>query len=335
MKIHIENPVHFDSLAEVKRFFIFGQSEFADQIHLLLASRFPGRFYGFLCDSPNSERHHNSAFSFRFWKENIHLLGEGDYIFLAWRNKHIEKAFARTGARLGLPFNIRTIYATYETPTFLKFCQKYSKDMDIALDVGGNTGLTSAMLANYCNHVHVFEPNPDLKAVIEQTTSGLSNISIHMKAVSNVQATVQIFPVGPNNTSMVAKDKSNPFKVQSITLDNFCEQEKLQPSVIKVDVEGVDGEVILGARQVIKKNLPLLFFEHPLANANIYNTQLDIAKEALDFLNTHYTLLSYPTMDQLYEQVVDELPLDVFFARYGHYPVNVAGIPKAKRAPTS
>lgn len=328
MTIRIENPVHFDALKDINRFFIFGHTDFADQTHLLLASRFPCKFYGFISDNPRNDRHPNSAFSFRYWKDNLHLFAEGDYVFLIGRNREFEQYLSERGVRMGLPFNIRTIYATYETPTFLQFCHTYLKGAGIALDVGGNTGLTAAMLANYCKHVHVFEPNPEMEPVIKATNAGLDNISLHMKAVSNVEGIVNIYSVGTHNTSMVAQDKSDPIKVPCIRIDDFCQEQNIKPQVIKVDVEGVDGEVILGAQKIIETCRPHIFIEHPLANAATYETQRENAETAMAFLDERYQLLAYPTMDQLYDQVALGMPLEQFKKRHGHYPVNVAGIPK-------
>ncbi|MDJ0835079.1 MAG: FkbM family methyltransferase [Acidobacteriota bacterium] len=328
MNPNLENPVDFDQLEDRKRFFIFGNDDIRDKLHPMLCARFPTRFYGFLTEKRVDERHADSAYSFRYWEEALPLLGPGDYVFITRVIDEVMEGLVDRGVRIGLPFNIRTIYATYETPTFLHFCKTWLNGRGIALDIGGNTGLTGAMLAGFCEHVHIFEANPEMERAIHGTVCGLNNISVIMKAVSRTSGTAVIYPVGTNNTSMVARDKVDPVRVPCTSIDDFCREEKVVPAVIKIDVEGVDGEVILGAERTIAAHRPLLFLEHPLANAQVYNTDLELAEEALALLRQTHRLLAYPTMDQLLPAEAMGMPLERFLGEHTYYPVNVAAIPK-------
>jgi FkbM family methyltransferase len=325
----LENPTDFEELDEVKRFFIFGDLAPRDQIQLLLASRFPGKFHGFLSSIRTQDRHPHSAFSIRHWRDALPRLGPGDFVFLTQGHPALQEALESQQVRFGYPFNITSIYSTYETPTFRHFCRTYLKGKDgIALDIGGNTGLTGTMLAACCRHVYIFEANPEMRQAILDTTVGHPNVTVIMEAVGRSSGTISIYPAGTNNTSAVAHDKSHPLAVPCTSLDDFCRSARVAPTVIKIDVEGLDGEVILGAAETILARKPLLFFEHPLFNASSYDIDLAQARASLAFLEESYDLLAYPTMDQLCPAEALGMPLRDFQDLQGELPCNVAAVPR-------
>ena len=52
--------------------------------------------------------------------------------------------------------------------------------------------------------------------------------------------------------------------VKTRTLDSFLKNKRLPVSLIKIDVEGDELNVLKGARETIRKNLPDIFIElHP------------------------------------------------------------------------
>ncbi len=324
----MESINYFEQVEDVSRFFIFGAHAYQDYIQLMIAARFPGRFFGYLSDVPSEERHPRSAYRYRHWQECLARLGKGDYVFMLQGHRELEWALRDKGVRYGLPYNIVQIHQSYETPTFLHFCRTYLTQKVTALDVGGNTGLTGAMLTSFCQHVYIFEANPQMESAIRGTVYGHGNVTVVMKAVSSHSGAINIYPVGVNNTSAVAQDKSNPTQVPCVTLDAFCQENGVEPGMIKIDVEGLDAEVILGSALIIEKHRPLVFFEHPLYNAADYHTDIKVARVSLAFLERFYDLLAYPTLDQLYDRVAIGMPLGEFERCYGELPVNVAAIPK-------
>jgi FkbM family methyltransferase len=50
-------------------------------------------------------------------------------------------------------------------------------------------------------------------------------------------------------------------RVESETVDHFCEQKKVQPSFLKIDVEGAESSVVRGAMQTIRTALPGMYLE--------------------------------------------------------------------------
>jgi FkbM family methyltransferase len=332
MTTALENVTDLDQLTEVKRFFVYGSLEVGDRIQAMVAARFPGTFYGFITDRRSSTgRHSHSAYSIRFWKDILARFEPGDFVFMTQGgNPEFEAGMMAQGIRFAQPFNLVSVYQTYETPTFLRFCRTcLGAGAGIALDVGGNTGLTGAMLASYCRHVYIFEGNPALGQAIADTTAGCGNVTILLQAVARASGQLTLYPAGTNNMSAVARDRSDPLVVPCVALDDFCREHGLVPAVLKIDVEGVDAEVILGAARTIEAHRPPIFFEHPLVNADAYDTDLAVARESLSFLERFYHLAAYPALDQLLPVEALGAPLAGFHERYGCLPVNVAALPRS------
>ena len=60
------------------------------------------------------------------------------------------------------------------------------------------------------------------------------------------------------------KNITNKRYIPSITLDQFCRDKKILPDIIKVDIEGSEIEMLIGAKKVIKKSRPIIFLSyHP------------------------------------------------------------------------
>ena len=324
----IESPAILEELNAVDRFFIFGDSDKVEKIQFILVGRFPGKFYGFLSDAPRNERHRASKFNLRYWKDALTGLESGDLVFMAQRDHEVETELAAQGVRMARHHNLLSIYGTYEAPTLLTFCRTYIKDKGIALDIGGNTGLTGALLSKFSEHVHIFEANRAMEPFLHETNEGNENITLHFKAVCETTGHVKIYDVGPNNTSMVPRDKRNPVEVPSISVDDFCRDNEIEPHLIKIDVEGVDCEVILGARETIAAHHPFLFFEHPLHMARTYDPNRDIIDRALAFLAQHYDLFAFPHLDQFCPARASNMPLDEFRRAFNIWPTNVGAVPK-------
>src|SRR5262249_40284913 len=68
----------------------------------------------------------------------------------------------------------------------------------------------------------------------------------------------------------------------SVTLDQFCSERNITPDVIKIDVEGAEVRVLLGAGNVLARSRPVLLCEiHPqqMANCGSSLTELESFRE--------------------------------------------------------
>ena len=112
---------------------------------------------------------------------------------------------------------------------------------------------------------------------IEETSSNFlenirinesDNITLVSKALSDKVETVTFrIPDSKSNHSVASMmwHKSNKntiaFKLQTYVLDDMHEYKDLSPSVIKIDVEGAEGKVVLGMKNLISRCRPIIYIE--------------------------------------------------------------------------
>lgn len=162
-------------------------------------------------------------------------------------------------------------------------------------DVGASTGEWSALAASIVGseNTHVFEPNKAAWAEIEQTFS-LNSLpppaGMFMGFAANTDSYSEetrkgiLSPLWPAKTKGEAKFE-NLFErpdLPAIKLNTYCELLKVKPSVIKIDVEGAEGEVLRGSDQVLKHIRPVLFVSlHPDMVLNFGDTRNDLLQWVL------------------------------------------------------
>lgn len=178
--------------------------------------------------------------------------------------------------------NIKNIYGiersilldTYE-PDLIKTIRQNVKPNMIAFDVGANVGPISFLLADIVGpggRVFSFEPgknifnrfldniaiNPETKSVIAPKNIGLADKEGELVyyELAHARGNAALHP--PDGTWQ-------PFdshKVQVTTIDSFVKSHSV-PHVdfIKIDTEGMEYEIILGAKDTIKSFLPIICFE--------------------------------------------------------------------------
>ena len=143
-------------------------------------------------------------------------------------------------------------------------------------DVGANVGLYSWEVREVSPHrkILAFEPDPENIKLLEKTLNGANfqNVEIYKCALSNQLTEISFFQdTLTSATGCVAgKDKpwieqylnssANEIRVKTETLDSVIIQD-MTPSLIKIDVEGHEIEVLQGGRNTLSKAKPLLIIE--------------------------------------------------------------------------
>jgi FkbM family methyltransferase len=138
---------------------------------------------------------------------------------------------------------------------------------DTVIDVGANVGaLTVAMarLVGPTGRVIAFEPQPETASLLERNAAqnGLDNVEIHRCAAGDKLREVIAMPnlaeVGHKNYGGVALGKGE----RSVTTETIDDMKLESVSFIKIDVEGMERQVIKGARETIKRCRPFLYVEN-------------------------------------------------------------------------
>ena len=133
---------------------------------------------------------------------------------------------------------------------------------DTVLDVGAHTGyytLLASTLVGEEGRVWAFEPAPRnaryLRGNVE--ANGRENVRVTEAAVSDEEGTARFG--GGTGTGTGRLTDEGDLEVRTLTLDGFCERHRLDPAVVKIDVEGAEARVLRGADDVLRTAGPVLF----------------------------------------------------------------------------
>ena len=189
------------------------------------------------------------------------LLGEGDFVYSEYRGDLYFLVNAK--------FNVERAVMTgeYESELLSVIDQVVQRD-DICIDVGANTGAISLALCQKVEtngRVLSLEPGPPffermkkniaLNPSLKKQWSGF-NLGLSDKAGTLNWLEDDLFP---GNAGLLEKDGT---PVPVITLDELITKEKLpRVDFIKIDVEGMELEVLKGATETLKQHRPLIAFE--------------------------------------------------------------------------
>lgn len=135
------------------------------------------------------------------------------------------------------------------------------------IDVGANLGYYSIAAARWVGdtgRVFAFEPIPRTRQILEQNIAlnQCTNIEVLPFACSSKIGRARMVTGKDSGWSRLAQHSEGDTEVELITLDRFVEDHGLTSvDVLKVDVEGLDFEVIRGALQTIDRFRPVVLAE--------------------------------------------------------------------------
>lgn len=166
---------------------------------------------------------------------------------------------------------------------------------DLLLDVGANVGQTVASVRATNSRIPIicFEPNPYLATAMERASETLGRVEVKPVALSAEPGekvlwipAVDGYLVTPlasfdldilyeakqlayiNSLSSKGDVRLFPVKVTMQCGDDFL----LNPTIIKIDVEGFEIEVIAGLQNTLMRMLPLLIIERSYKSRDLVNT---------------------------------------------------------------
>jgi FkbM family methyltransferase len=136
-------------------------------------------------------------------------------------------------------------------------------------DIGANAGILSYEVARKSNHAehHFFEPNPKIYEWAHEALSGIPNTFGHNFALSDTNGRGML-SIPCNRSAMGSLSPADSahcekFEVEKITGDTLVfERGFTPPTVMKIDTEGHELQVLAGMSRVILEYKPIIFFEH-------------------------------------------------------------------------
>jgi FkbM family methyltransferase len=185
------------------------------------------------------------------------------------------------------------------------FLKAFLRPGDIFLDVGANVGLFTLIAARRVGahgEVHAFEPVRKTSARLTENVrlNGLTNVACHCVAFSDTigEATITVAGEGFDAWNSLGKPYMGGVVgtevVATTTLDEFVERHSLtgRISAIKIDVEGWENRVLIGAnRTLLRHDAPLLVVEFTEQAARLAGSSCNELHRALNALG--YEILTF------------------------------------------
>ena len=142
---------------------------------------------------------------------------------------------------------------------------------DVLFDVGANVGyFTCLALQAGVKTVFAFEPDPLTREILQMhlQINGFADRDVRLiaSAVSDSAEKRYFFRTHVSNTGqsgLASRNAVSSFEVETETLDRLVSGGRVPtPTILKVDVEGWERNVLRGARTLLRRNAPrLIIFE--------------------------------------------------------------------------
>lgn len=189
------------------------------------------------------------------------------------------------------------------------------KKIRVIIDGGTSTGWQlQTFLLFFGNKITIFGFEPWYKLYVRSRIKpyiDFFNIKVFPVALGRKSGRVKFYEDNVSSTIIkekYPKKKSGTIKV--ISIDEFCKKNKIPVDYIKLDVEGSEYDVLLGAEKTIKKQRPQLAI-------SIYHSKTDLFRIPLllkKMLKNYYYKISHYHTDYR-ETILYALPKEVFSRR--------------------
>ncbi|MDG1475590.1 MAG: FkbM family methyltransferase [Vicingaceae bacterium] len=140
----------------------------------------------------------------------------------------------------------------------MSFLLHFLKEDDFFMDIGANVGVYSLLASglNKCNSISI-EPIPQTFQNLKQNLN-INNLTNKVSALniglSKQEEELYFTNDGDTVNHVVNKESKNTTTVKVDTLDNIFPSETITDTLLKIDVEGFEYNVLKGGESVLKNN---------------------------------------------------------------------------------
>ena len=149
----------------------------------------------------------------------------------------------------------------YNNMNFIKW---YLADGGVLFDIGANIGSYSLVGSeNMDGLVYAFEPHPVTFKYLQKNVklNKRSNVKAINMAVGSEIGVILLTDVSGSATNhRVLSGGEGSIKVECCRIDSFCEENQVLPNILKIDVEGYEMDVLIGAGCVLE-NVDIIMVE--------------------------------------------------------------------------
>ena len=145
--------------------------------------------------------------------------------------------------------------------------QELQPQEGVAFDIGANIGLTALLMSRLrtCGRFMAFEPSPSTFGFLEgnlarNDAGNVVPLRLALGRDSGVRGWLQD-PTNSSSAHLAHLGESGHTGVSVVTLDEIVQTHRLIPSFLKIDVEGFEMDVLLGAERTIREHNPVVFIE--------------------------------------------------------------------------
>jgi len=141
-----------------------------------------------------------------------------------------------------------------------KFIELHLKPDDTFVDAGAHVGYFSVLANHLCREVYAFEPTPEVFEVLKRNAHG-RNIKTRNYALSDINGSIFMFshkiPGSGANSKYFNRGNAVKSAVRTIRLDDVVPK----ADFIKIDVEGMEFEILRGAERILRECHPVVAAE--------------------------------------------------------------------------
>jgi FkbM family methyltransferase len=138
-------------------------------------------------------------------------------------------------------------------PETTELVKKLIRPNSFVVDVGANIGWFTLISAKRASIVHAFEPETVNYSLLERsiTINSFKNIVLRQLCISDYEGTAELHLSKYTGRHSIIGSGERKVVVPCTTLDRLYPTETID--LLKIDVEGAEPEVILGAKQIIQE----------------------------------------------------------------------------------
>ena len=166
---------------------------------------------------------------------------------------------------VGTSIFLEGFYELHELECIIKYILPMMTNKSLFLDIGANVGNHTAALAPFFEQVIAFEPNPRTSKLLEANAMLFPNVSVRSYGLSNEEGIIKTSYSDENvgGASVASSDTyKNKVEFHLKRLDDqLLGHRRSSVSLIKLDVEGHEYEVLSGAARILRESSPLILFE--------------------------------------------------------------------------
>lgn len=194
-------------------------------------------------------------------------------------------------------------------PETIYFLDNFLKENDIFFDIGANVGVFTLYAAKKYEKIKIysFEPEVSNLALLKENifeNNVTEKVITYGTAISDFTGLSKLHTQDLTTGSALHTENTEDIKksdegnrpilwsegVHAVTLDYFCDELNIIPNVIKIDTDGNEKKILMGAKKILKNpSLKAIIIEMPVDEINYCQSILlesDFEKKEHSFKET-------------------------------------------------